>query len=219
MSSYSLTLQNLTKSFGRRLIFKNINTDFHNGNIYGFAGSNGSGKSTLAKIVAGVLSPTKGKVIHQINNKEIISEELHKHIGFVSPYLVLYDEFTAEENLLHSLSIRGLHPDKEKIKSFLDNFSLYDRRTDLLKGYSSGMKQRIKFIFALIHNPTLLIFDEPTSNLYIKGKDAVYKIIDEEYKEKLIILASNEESDLALCKTTLHVEDYLHDASRIKDNV
>jgi ABC-type multidrug transport system ATPase subunit len=114
MSSYSLTLQNLTKSFGRRLIFKNINSEFQSGNIYGFAGSNGSGKSTLAKIVAGVLSPTKGKVIHQLNNKEIISEELHKHIGFVSPYLVLYDEFTAEENLLHSLSIRGLNPEKEK---------------------------------------------------------------------------------------------------------
>lgn len=217
MSSYSLTLQNVTKSFGRRLIFKNINTEFNSGNIYGFAGSNGSGKSTLAKIVAGVLSPTKGKVIHQLNDTEIISEELHKHIGFVSPYLVLYDEFTAEENLLHSLNIRGLQPDKEKIKSFLDNFDLYDRRNDLLKGYSSGMKQRIKFIFALIHNPTLLIFDEPTSNLDTKGKDAVYKLIDEEAKNKLIILASNEESDLQLCKTTIHVEDYLQVNSRFKD--
>jgi len=217
MSSYSLTLKNLTKSFGRRLIFKNINTEFNSGNIYGFAGSNGSGKSTLAKIVAGVLSPTKGKVIHQLNDTEIISEELHKHIGFVSPYLVLYDEFTAEENLLHSLNIRGLNPDKEKIKSFLDNFNLYDRRNDLLKGYSSGMKQRIKFIFALIHNPTLLIFDEPTSNLDTKGKDVVYKLIDEEAKNKLVILASNEESDLELCKTTIHVEDYLLVNSRIKD--
>lgn len=217
MSSYSLTLKNLTKSFGRRLIFKNINTEFNSGNIYGFAGSNGSGKSTLAKIVAGVLSPTKGKVIHQLNDTEIISEELHKHIGFVSPYLVLYDEFTAEENLLHSLNIRGLNPDKEKIKSFLDNFNLYDRRNDLLKGYSSGMKQRIKFIFALIHNPTLLIFDEPTSNLDAKGKDAVYRLIDEEAKNKLVILASNEESDLELCKTTIHVEDYLLVNSRIKD--
>ena len=219
MSSYSLTLQNLTKSFGRRLIFKNINSEFNNGNIYGFAGSNGSGKSTLAKIVAGVLSPTNGKVIHKINNREVIPEELHKHIGFVSPYLVLYDEFTAEENLIHSLRIRGLNPDKEKIKSFLDNFNLYDRRNDLLKGYSSGMKQRIKFIFALIHNPTLLIFDEPTSNLDNRGKDAVYKLIDEESKEKLIILASNEENDLELCKTTIHVEDYLQVNSRIKDSI
>jgi len=217
MSSYSLTLQNLTKSFGRRLIFKKINAEFNSGNIYGFAGNNGSGKSTLAKIVAGVLSPTKGKVIHQFNNTEIISEELHKHIGFVSPYLVLYDEFTAEENLLHSLSIRGLNPDKEKIKSFLNDFNLFDRKNDLLKGYSSGMKQRVKFIFALIHNPSLLIFDEPTSNLDVEGKDTVYKLIEEESKKKIVILASNEESDLALCKTTIYIENYLQLKRRIKD--
>jgi len=219
MSSYSLTLQNLTKSFGRRLIFKNINAEFINGNIYGFAGSNGSGKSTLAKIVAGVLSPTTGKAIHQFNKTEVLSEELHKHIGFVSPYLVLYDEFSAEENLLHSFSIRGLNADREKIKSFLDDFNLYDRRNDLLKGYSSGMKQRIKFIFALIHNPSFLIFDEPTSNLDNKGKETVYKLIEKESKEKLVILASNEESDLELCKTTIHVEDYLQLETMVKDKV
>ncbi len=219
MNSYSLTLQNLTKSFGRRLIFNNINAEFTSGNIYGFAGSNGSGKSTLAKIVAGVLSPTNGKAIHQFNKTEVISEELHKHIGFVSPYLILYDEFSAEENLLHSLRIRGLNPDSEMIKLFLDKFNLYDRRTDLLKGYSSGMKQRIKFIFALIHNPSFLIFDEPTSNLDNKGKETVYKLIEEESKEKLIILASNEESDLELCKTTIHIEDYLKLKSRKNNKV
>ena len=208
MSSYSITLQNLTKSFGRRLIFKNINATFECGSIYGFAGSNGSGKSTLAKIVAGVLSPTNGKAIHHFNQTEVTSEELHKHIGFVSPYLVLYDEFSAEENILHSLLIRGLAPDKERIKSLFDDFNLYNRRNDLLKSYSSGMKQRIKFIFALIHNPNLLIFDEPTSNLDSKGKDTVYKIIEDNSKKKLIILASNEKSDLSLCKTTIHVEDY-----------
>jgi ABC-type multidrug transport system ATPase subunit len=70
------------------------------------------------------------------------------------------------------------------------------------------MKQRIKFIFALIHNPSLLIFDEPTSNLDIKGKDAVYKIVEREAKNKLVILASNEASDLELCKNILHVEEY-----------
>ncbi|MDA3860192.1 MAG: ABC transporter ATP-binding protein [Melioribacteraceae bacterium] len=208
MINYSLTLQNLTKSFGRRLIFKNINAEFNSGNIYGFAGSNGSGKSTLAQIVAGIISPTSGKAIHKLNNEIITSDKLHQYLGFVSPYLILYDEFTAEENLIHSLKIRGLNPDSERIKVLLDTFNLYDRKKDLLKGYSSGMKQRIKFIFALIHNPQLLIFDEPTSNLDIKGKDAVYKMIEEESKEKLIILGSNEESDLSLCQETIYVENY-----------
>lgn len=208
MNRYSITLQNLTKSFGRRLIFKDINTEFISGNIYGFAGSNGSGKSTLAKIVSGIISPTSGEIIHKINDVLVISEKLHENLGFVAPYLILYDEFSAEENLLHSLSIRGLKPDKDRIKYLLDEFNLYDRKDDLLKGYSSGMKQRIKFIFALIHNPQLLIFDEPTSNLDVKGKDSVYRIIEEESKQKLIILASNEESDLGLCKTIIHVENF-----------
>ena len=208
MNQYSLTLQSLTKSFGRRLIFRDINVEFVSGNIYGFAGNNGSGKSTLAKIVTGVLSPTKGKIIHKSKGKEIPMENLHSHIGFVSPYLVLYDEFTAEENLLHSLKIRGLRENLEKIELLFNKFDLYERRNDLLKGYSSGMKQRVKFIFALIHNPSLLIFDEPTSNLDTKGKDTVYKIVEEEAKEKLIILASNEQTDLDLCKEILYVENY-----------
>ncbi len=208
MINYSVTLQNLTKTFSRRLIFKNLNAQFSSGNIYGLAGNNGSGKSTLAKIIAGIISPTSGEVIHKLDKTIINSDNLHQHLGFVAPYLILYDEFSAEENLLHSLSIRGLAVDNERIKELLNRFDLYDRKNDLLKGYSSGMKQRIKFIFALIHNPQLLIFDEPTSNLDSKGKDTVYSIIEEKAKEKLVILASNEESDLALCKSIIHVENF-----------
>ncbi len=208
MINYSVTLQNLTKTFSRRLIFKNLDAQFSSGNIYGLAGNNGSGKSTLAKIIAGIISPTSGEVIHKLDETIINSDNLHQHLGFVAPYLILYDEFSAKENLLHSLSIRGLDADNERIKELLNRFDLYDRKNDLLKGYSSGMKQRIKFIFALIHNPQLLIFDEPTSNLDSKGKDTVYNIIEEEAKEKLVILASNEESDLALCKSIIHVENF-----------
>lgn len=208
MTELSLTVENLTKTFGRRLIFKNINTKLLGGNIYGLAGNNGSGKSTLAKIIAGIISPTSGTVTHKHNGQIITADNLHKHIGFVAPYLILYDEFTAEENIEHSLNIRGLKVNNEETKILLNRFQLYNRRKDLLKGYSSGMKQRIKFIFALLHNPYLLVFDEPTSNLDSKGKDTVYKIIEEEAKAKIVILASNDESDLELCKTTIHVEDF-----------
>jgi len=208
MTNYSLILQNLTKSFGRRLIFKNINVEFNTGSIYGLTGSNGSGKSTLAMIIADILSPTSGKVIHKIENQELSSEKLHNHLGFVSPYLMLYDEFSAEENLIHFMKIRGLKINNDSIKNLLDEFSLYDRRNDLLKAYSSGMKQRVKFIFSLIHSPELMILDEPTSNLDTAGKDKVYEIIEKESKNKLIIIASNEENDLALCKKNIFMEEY-----------
>ena len=208
MTNYSLILQNLTKSFGRRLIFKNINAEFNTGSIYGLTGSNGSGKSTLAMIIANILSPTSGKVIHKIENRELSSEKLHNHLGFVSPYLMLYDEFSAEENLIHFMKIRGLKINNDRIKNLLDEFSLYDRRNDLIKAYSSGMKQRVKFIFSLIHSPELMILDEPTSNLDTAGKDKVYEIIEKESKNKLIIIASNEENDLALCKKNIFMEEY-----------
>ena len=208
MTNYSLILQNLSKSFGRRLIFKNINAEFNAGSIYGLTGSNGSGKSTLAMIIADILSPTSGKVVHKKENRELSSEKLHNHLGFVSPYLMLYDEFSAEENLIHFMKIRGLKINNDRIKNLLDEFSLYDRRNDLIKAYSSGMKQRVKFIFSLIHSPELMILDEPTSNLDTAGKDKVYEIIEKESKNKLIIIASNEENDLALCKKNIFMEEY-----------
>lgn len=208
MNDYKLELKDVTKIFGRRLIFKKINFTFLPGNIYGLAGKNGSGKSTLAKIMTGIISPTKGKVIHSLNDKKIITEKYHDYIGFVSPYLVLYDEFTAEENLYHFSKIRGVKFDKERVKFLLNEFNLYDRRKDYLKGYSSGMKQRIKFIFALYHQPELLLFDEPTSNLDIPGKEKVYEIINNEGKDKIVVVASNEETDLSLCSETIFIEQF-----------
>jgi heme exporter protein A len=208
MSNYKLSFQNVTKTFGRRLIFKDINREFSSGNIYGFSGRNGSGKSTLIKIASGIISPTKGKIIHQTDNKEIIEEKLHNYIGFVSPYLVLYDEFTAEENLYHFSKIRGIKYSPKRSEFLLNEFELFPRRNDYLKGYSSGMKQRMKFIFALLHNPEILFLDEPTSNLDNAGKDKVYEIIENEGKSKLVIVASNEESDLNLCSEILDIESF-----------
>ncbi len=206
--AYSLTLENITKLFGRQLVFKNINYHFEAGKTYGFAGSNGSGKSTLTKIIAGVLAPNKGKVIHKTNDSNIPPEKLHEYIGFVSPYLILYDEFTALENLLYFASIRGIKFDEERTKHLFNLFKLYNRRNDLLKGFSSGMKQRMKYIFALQHNPKLLLLDEPTSNLDEEGKEKVYEIIKLEEEKNVVIVASNEKKDLELCADILEVENY-----------
>ena len=176
--------------------------------ILGISGANGSGKSTLVKILAGVDSPTSGRVIHIYNGKEILPDKLHNHIGFVSPYLVLYEEFSTWENLNHFASIRGVKFNNEKIEYLLNQFLLFDRRNDFVKTYSSGMKQRLKFVFALMHSPQLIILDEPTSNLDSEGKESVYKIIEEESKNSIVIIASNEKSDLALCPVEIKLEEY-----------
>ena len=208
MSSYSIQSQNLSKLFGRRLIFKDVNFSWEEKGIFGISGPNGSGKSTLVKIVAGLIAPSSGKIIHKNSGGEIIPEKLHNHIGFVSPYLVLYEEFSAWENLKIFSKIRGVEFNEEKINHYLIQFLLENRKNDLVKTYSSGMKQRLKFIFALMHSPEVLIFDEPTSNLDEEGKKVVYNIIREEGKTGIVIIASNEVKDLELCNEVLLLEKF-----------
>ena len=208
MSSYSIQSQNLSKLFGRRLIFKDINFSWAEKGIFGISGPNGSGKSTLVKIIAGLIAPSSGKIIHKNSSGEIIPEKLHNHIGFVSPYLVLYEEFSAWENLKIFAKIRGVDFNEERVIHYLTQFLLENRKTDLVKTYSSGMKQRLKFIFALMHSPEVLIFDEPTSNLDEEGKKVVYNIIKDESKNSIVIIASNEERDLILCQEKILLENF-----------
>lgn len=210
MTNYSLEAVSLNKAFGRRLIFEDINFNYNQNGIYGISGYNGSGKSTLVKIIAGILAPSSGKIAHSFQGKEIILEELHNHIGFVSPYLILYDEFSAWENLWYFAKIRDVPFNTEKINYLLEKFLLINRKDDYVKTYSSGMKQRLKFIFALMHSPNLLILDEPTSNLDNEGKEKVYNILNKEAESSIIIIASNEDSDLELCSSRLQLENFKH---------
>jgi len=208
MNNYYLAAEQITKKFGRRLIFKDLNFKFQKNGIYGITGINGSGKSTLIKIIGGIISPSSGKVIHQLNKENINSENLHDNLGFVAPYLIMYEEFSAWENLEHISKIRGINFNTELFNSLMEDFLLLDRKNDLVKTYSSGMKQRLKFIFALMHSPKILLLDEPTSNLDDAGKESVYKIIKREGQDKIVVIASNENSDLDLCDIKLKLQDF-----------
>src|ERR1035437_5061246 len=208
MNNYSVEAVSLNKVFGRRLIFNNINFKFENNGIFGISGPNGSGKSTLIKIIAGITSPSSGKIIHNSNAITVIPERLHNHIGFVSPYLVLYDEFSAWENLNYFSEIRDVPLDADKVNFLLDRSLLLNRKDDLVKTYSSGMKQRLKFIFALMHSPKLLLLDEPTSNLDAEGKEKVYALLRKEADSSIIVIASNDESDLEICSSCIKLEQF-----------
>jgi heme exporter protein A len=208
MSDYSLLAESVNKTFGRRLIFKDISFKLNSSAIFGISGPNGSGKSTLVKIIANIISPSSGKLIHNFNGTEIKPENLHNHIGLVSPYLVLYDEFTAYENLNYFSEIRGIPFNKGRVDGLLNKFLLFNRKEDLVKTYSSGMKQRLKFIFALMHSPQLIILDEPTSNLDDEGKEVVYELVKEEGSNNIVIIASNEKTDLSLCNETIDLKNH-----------
>ena len=208
MINYSLEASGLNKSFGRRLIFNDLQFKFDKSGVYGISGPNGSGKSTLVKIIAGIIGASQGKIFHKLDEKEIAEEHIHNHIGFVSPYLVLYEEFTTYENLKLFADIRGVKFNQERVDYLLNKFLIFKRKDDLLKTYSSGMKQRVKFIFALMHSPQLLILDEPTSNLDDEGKKSVYEIVKEEGQKNIVLIASNEKQDLEHCSEIVYLEKF-----------
>ena len=207
MKSVHLQLENIRKDFSRRVIFDKIDFSMKNGESVAITGINGSGKSTLVKIIAGLLSPTRGIVTLLVNEKEMKVEQYHNYVGFVAPYIQMYDEFSAYENLGFFARIRGLKFDSGYADDLLQRVLLYDRRNDPVRTYSSGMKQRLKYAFSLLHKPEILILDEPRANLDRQGIATVYAIMEEHKPEGVLILATNDQEDLSLSDKVINLDE------------
>lgn len=208
----SLVCSELTKYYSHRLIFGNVSISLNEQNSIGVVGKNGSGKSTLIKVIAGIISQSKGDVRLSVDEKVIPKDLQFKHIGLLSPYLSLYDELTGYENLQFFINIKcqdkSSSEKEEKINFLLEKVGLFKRKKDLYKNYSSGMKQRLKLAFALLNDPALLLLDEPCANLDKEGIDVVYGFAEEQRKKGVLIVATNEESDLQLCDTLINIENF-----------
>ncbi|HUL43665.1 MAG TPA: ABC transporter ATP-binding protein [Bacteroidota bacterium] len=194
--SIQLQAEGLAKTFNRRTIFSGISLSLREGESLAVTGRNGSGKSTLLKIISGVLSPSRGRCFLKIDDREVPAASSYTHLGFVSPYLQLYDEFSGIENLELFTRIRGHQVPRPFIEALLERVNLAQRSRDQVRTYSSGMKQRLKYAFALLHNPQLLLLDEPTSNLDSEGMATVYQIMEEQVTRGILIIATNDAEDL-----------------------
>lgn len=190
-----MTASHLKKVFNRRTIFRDISFVVRTNETLLITGKNGSGKSTLVKILSDVLSPSEGDVTLSVEEEKVVTRRSDL-IGLVSPYLQLYDEFSAEENLRYALSIRGAQADTSAIRDMLKKVFLHHRKDDAVRTFSSGMKQRMKYAFALIHRPPILILDEPTSNLDTEGIAMVKEIMAEQRRHGVLIVATNDLTDV-----------------------
>jgi heme exporter protein A len=132
---------------------------------------------------------------------------LFKYVGFVAPYLQLYDEFTGYETLEILAKIRGLKNFGERIESVLRSVNLYNRRNDIVRGYSSGMKQRLKYACALLHEPIVLVLDEPTANLDSEGVDMAWSIAREQKSKGILIVATNEPDEIQMCDEVINLDE------------
>ena len=187
----TLAGSNITKLFNWRVIFRDISFDVAHGQTLLVTGRNGSGKSTLVKIISGVLTPTSGKVT--ISG---IGDGKPDSVGLVSPYLQMYDEFSARENIQFALAIRGRKVDESWVDELLGRVGLFERRNDAVRTYSSGMKQRVKYAFALAHRPPVLLLDEPMANLDSEGISVVGDIMIMQRNEGILVVATNVLSDI-----------------------
>lgn len=205
--SPKLNTVGLTKRFGLRTIFSNISFQLGVGDVLAITGSNGSGKSTLVKLLANVAERTEGSVKWSLQESlPLPDEELPQHLGFVAPYLQLYSEFTAWEQVEMVQKLRGLPMKEEQAKELFQRFGLLGREHELLRTFSSGMLQRVKFICALIHSPAFLILDEPATNLDQRGIQAMRQLVADGAPNRITIIATNDADDLTMCSLRLELE-------------
>lgn len=210
MDSIRLKCEDITKRYNGKLIFKGVNAELGKNSSLVITGKNGSGKSTLLKVISHLIRPDKGKITLEINGSKIADDKFYNQIGLFAPYLNLYDELTAAENLdfFYDLKIENKSDKKEKINSLLDKVGLYNRKNDLIRNYSSGMKQRLKLAYSVMNSPALLLMDEPRTNLDEQGISVVYEFAEEQKKKGILILATNEKEDTGICTAKLSIEDF-----------
>lgn len=202
---YSLTVENLGKRFGARKVFSKIDFELHSGDSIAIVGANGSGKSTLLKVLLSLLVPSKGKVEYKNQTELLTDDNFRDYVSFVSPYLNLYDHLTAEENLIFFATVSGFNVTGKELNSLLAKVGLEGRGVDYVMGYSSGMKQRLKYAVALLKKPEFLFLDEPTSNLDDAGKKIVFDIVEEYRKDTVILIATNEKEEYELAKNIVRL--------------
>ncbi|MGA2295912.1 MAG: ABC transporter ATP-binding protein, partial [FCB group bacterium] len=206
--NFKLTGNDLSKSFTRnKNIFSGINLALSNGETIAVTGPNGSGKTTLLKILSGVLRPTKGNVEFKIDEKIIEKTNYYKHLGYVSPYLNLYEEFTPLEHLKIFSKIRGNTFNYDKGLEHLKMFKLEKKRNEPIRTFSSGMKQRFKYILALQNDFEIFFLDEPMTNLDADGIAVVTELIKvNQSKNGATIIATNDDREKELCQKIIAIK-------------
>lgn len=198
--------EQISKRFNRRAVFKDISFTVDTGEVFGITGRNGSGKSTLLRIIGGLLTPSGGTLRYSHEGTAVPPERLHRQLGYVAPYLTLYEEFSAEENIALYARIRGLSHSHSEALALLERVGLPVDRRDPIRDFSSGMKQRMRLVFAVLHRPPLLLLDEPISNLDAAGVQTVYELVAEFRTQGTVIIATNDAEDIAQCDRTISVE-------------
>jgi ABC-2 type transport system ATP-binding protein len=197
-----IQIDNLFKANGEKQALRGISFTAQPGEILGFLGPNGAGKSTTVKILTGLLQPDGGSA--QVANFDVVREPIDakRRIGYVPETGAIYESLTAYEYLELVANLQKLAPEvyRKRIDEFLDLFGLADEAQNQIAGFSKGMRQKILISAALLHNPPVLLFDEP-----LNGIDANSAMVFKELLRKL----SQQGKTILFCSHILEVVERL----------
>jgi ABC-type multidrug transport system ATPase subunit len=203
----TVSLNNIGKKFNREWIFRNLTLEIPYSSKIAILGSNGSGKSTLLQVISGFVTPNEGSVIYRSGN--IIPEDKIKdHISFASPYLQLIEDFTLSETIDH---VAKFKPFKNRISTaeIISALQLESSRNKFIRHFSSGMKQRLKLGLAILCDSSILLLDEPVSNLDKNSIEWFTRMITDHTAERTVIVCSNAiKEEYSFCTSSVNVEDY-----------
>ncbi|GIO29324.1 MULTISPECIES: ABC transporter ATP-binding protein [Paenibacillus] len=200
----TVNVQQVSKNFGKKTVLSDVNLHMEKGQIYGLIGPSGAGKTTLVKMMVGMDVPDEGRV--EILQTKMPSLAMLQHIGYMAQSDALYGELTGEENLKFFASMfkMGRAEQKQRIGYAANLVNLTHELGKKVSAYSGGMKRRLSLAIALIHNPSILILDEPTVGIDPELRQSIWK--------ELARLKSSEQKTIIV---TTHVMDEAEKCDRL----
>jgi ABC-2 type transport system ATP-binding protein len=209
-----LEIQNISKSFYKKIALDDVSLKINQGEIFGMLGPNGAGKTTLIRIINKIIKPDKGSIRF---NGDLMTYKHLSEIGYLPEERGLYKSMTVENHALFLGQLRGLSKADVKLKLnyWLEKFNIQDWRNKRIEELSKGMAQKVQFICTVLHEPQLLILDEPFSGFDPINVELIkQELIEMKSKGKTIILSShNMESVEAICDRVA----LIHESKKIID--
>jgi len=187
----SVETKQITKLFGKQKALNEVSFSIKKGELVGFLGPNGAGKSTMMKIITGFLPTDSGEVF--VNGQKIVSKnlEIRKNIGYLPEHNPLYTDLYVKEFLEITAGFYQLKNTKQRIAEMVDLTGLGDEQHKKIRALSKGYRQRVGLAQALIHDPSVLILDEPTTGLDPNQLEEIRQLIREISREKTVMLSSH----------------------------
>jgi heme exporter protein A len=196
VSPVGVRFENIDKRYGALLALRGVSFSIAPGECVLLAGRNGSGKTTILRIAARLVRPSKGTLSFSCESPE--EQENQIRPGFVAHATMVYDELTAEENLLLFARLQEIDQPQHRVDALLQELGLSDRRASLVRTFSRGMRQRVAIARALLHEPAILLLDEPATGLDPQGvtwlAEAIRRLRD---SGRTILMSLHGESEIS----------------------